>query len=301
VTTLPPTAPVPPLRCRFGGFELDEAACELRDGGAPVRLQPKELALLVHLVRHRGRAVTYDELRGAIWSGGRVGLTSVHRAVSRVRSVLRRGIFAEPAIRTHARLGYRFVAPVEEGQDLAGDGAPPTVARVAVVAAQFVAGKRLAPQTWMAALQAARIVSTAIVTRFGGTTTTTTGHGVLAHFAGAGAADAALRAAWALVEAVKGTTLAIRIGIHADAATVIRRDGEHARDVVVGEAPAGALRVRECARPSWIVVSDAHFRELTVTVRTMPLPRRGGSPVRRVLAVGRSGSEEASKMRVRNR
>jgi DNA-binding winged helix-turn-helix (wHTH) protein len=276
------------LRCRFGGFVLDEAARELRDAEGALDLQPKELALLVHLVRHRERVVRYEELRETIWSrgSGSVKPGSVHRAVSRVRTVLRRGASAEPPIRTHARLGYRFVAPVEDEPPAENDRTLTRVAHVAVVAVQFVAAKRLAPDAWLAALQTARAVSTAIVARFGGTTTAATGHGVLAHFTRpkASAADVALGAARALADAVRGMPLGVRIGIHADAATLIRR-GTPARDLAVGEATAGALRVREHARPGWIVVSDELLGELGPSVRSVALRRRGrGRPAHRVLA-----------------
>lgn len=247
---------VPGLRCRFGGLELDEAAHELRHVAGPIPLQPKELALLVHLVRHRERVVSYGELQQTLWSGSSATAAAIHRAISRLRTALRCGSFPQPPIRTHAGLGYRFVAAVDAPPDLEEEQAPATLAQVAVVAVQFVARWRLDPETWLAELERVRTAAAAAVARFGGSMTAT-GHGVLAYFTGSDMpmADAALQAARTLVDSVRDSTLAVRIGIHVDAAMLVHRAGALACDVAVGEATAGALRARELARPNSIVIS----------------------------------------------
>src|ERR1043165_2083307 len=51
----------------FHDFELAESSFELRRGGRPVRIQPKALKLLLHLVTHRHRAVTARELLASLW------------------------------------------------------------------------------------------------------------------------------------------------------------------------------------------------------------------------------------------
>lgn len=47
---------------RFLEFEMDLASSELRRGGSPVRIQRKPPAFLEHLVRHRDRVVSKQEL-----------------------------------------------------------------------------------------------------------------------------------------------------------------------------------------------------------------------------------------------
>ena len=106
---------------RFGEFELEETRRELRLRGREIALQPRVFDLLLHLVKQRDRLVTKDELLAALWPDVIVVDGAVHRAVSLARSALRQGKLAD-AIRTHARLGYRFCV------DVVGEEAAETVA-----------------------------------------------------------------------------------------------------------------------------------------------------------------------------
>jgi len=98
---------------RFAEFELDPARRELRLRGREVVLQPRVLDLLLYLVDHRDRVVTKDELLEALWPGVIVADGALHRAVSLARSALQQG-GTQQAIRTQARVGYRFCAEVNE-------------------------------------------------------------------------------------------------------------------------------------------------------------------------------------------
>ncbi len=101
------------MQFRFGVFELDEEARELRRAGEPVRIQPKPFELLRLLLRERDRVVSFDELRAALWPETVVSPASLNRAVTHARRALadtRRGRL----IRSVPRRGYRFVAAVEE-------------------------------------------------------------------------------------------------------------------------------------------------------------------------------------------
>jgi DNA-binding winged helix-turn-helix (wHTH) protein len=98
---------------KFGDFELDRAQRELRLSGREVVLQPRVLDVLLFLVDHRDRVVTKDELLEALWPGVVVADGAVHRAVSLARSALQQGGM-ENAIRTQARVGYRFCVDVAE-------------------------------------------------------------------------------------------------------------------------------------------------------------------------------------------
>lgn len=92
---------------RFGDFELDPGAHELRLGGRAVTLQPRVFSMLAFLVENHDRVVDKDELLSAIWPGVIVTDASLQRAISLARSALRKGGLAE-AIRTYSRRGYRF-------------------------------------------------------------------------------------------------------------------------------------------------------------------------------------------------
>ena len=50
----------------FGECELDEELYQLRRRGAVIKVEPKVFDLLVHLVRHRDRVVSKDDLLDAI-------------------------------------------------------------------------------------------------------------------------------------------------------------------------------------------------------------------------------------------
>src|SRR6202158_181478 len=52
---------------RFGVFEVDLTAGELRKNGARIRLQEKPFQVLTALLLNQGQVVTRDELREKIW------------------------------------------------------------------------------------------------------------------------------------------------------------------------------------------------------------------------------------------
>lgn len=106
---------------RFGDFELDRGAGELRLGGREVALQPRVFQLLAYLVGNRDRVIDKEELLSAIWPGLVVTDASLQRAISLVRTALRDGGL-EDAIRTYARRGYRFCV-----DSTYGDGVENTV------------------------------------------------------------------------------------------------------------------------------------------------------------------------------
>ena len=91
---------------RFGDFELDHGAGELRLRGREVALQPRVFGLLSFLVKNRDRVVDKEELLSAVWPGMIVTDASLQRAISLARSALREGGFDE-AIRTPSGAGSR--------------------------------------------------------------------------------------------------------------------------------------------------------------------------------------------------
>src|SRR5262245_19550022 len=66
-TVLPTMADHPPHLLRFGAFELDVRAGELRRAGALVRLQGQPLALLALLAGRAGDVVSREEIQAALW------------------------------------------------------------------------------------------------------------------------------------------------------------------------------------------------------------------------------------------
>ncbi len=96
----------------FGEYELDEERFELRRSGCPVEVQPKVLAILLHLVRHRDRVVSKKDLLAAVWPDTVVTENSVARAVSLARLAVGDRVAKPVAIVNVARRGYAFRIPV---------------------------------------------------------------------------------------------------------------------------------------------------------------------------------------------
>ncbi|MCR9097333.1 MAG: winged helix-turn-helix domain-containing protein [bacterium] len=99
---------------RFRRFELDPETYHLSRDGRPVALRPKAFDLLAHLVAHRHRVVSREELVRVVWGHTNVGPGSLSGLVNELRTALEEPAGEAGSIRTvHAR-GYQFVAPVED-------------------------------------------------------------------------------------------------------------------------------------------------------------------------------------------
>lgn len=104
-----------PRVLRFGVFELDRTAGELRKQGRLVALTGQPLRVLDLLASNAGRVVTRDELQRAIWGDDthvdfEAGLST---CINQVRSALGDRAASPRFVETLPRRGFRFVAPVE--------------------------------------------------------------------------------------------------------------------------------------------------------------------------------------------
>jgi DNA-binding winged helix-turn-helix (wHTH) protein len=100
---------------RFGVFEVDLSAGELRRQGLRIRLQNQPFQILAMLVQRPGDIVTREELRDRIWPA-EVFVDydkSLSKAVNKVREALGDSPDNSRFIETLARRGYRFLVPVE--------------------------------------------------------------------------------------------------------------------------------------------------------------------------------------------
>jgi len=108
---------------RFGLYEADAAAGELRKNGRKLKLQEQPFRVLVLLLERPGAVVTREEVRQALWPADTFvdfdhGLNT---AVNKLRDALDDAASNPRFIETLARRGYRFIAPVEL---VGGDPAP---------------------------------------------------------------------------------------------------------------------------------------------------------------------------------
>jgi non-specific serine/threonine protein kinase len=96
----------------FDGYEVDTSLFELRLRGAVIRLQPKPLDLLLHLLENRARVVLKSELLAHVWPGVSVTENALAQAICAVReAVAESGPDAIVCVRSR---GYRFTRPVAE-------------------------------------------------------------------------------------------------------------------------------------------------------------------------------------------
>ena len=99
---------------RFGVFELDPRAGELRKKGMKIRLQEQSFQILTLLLQRPGGVVTREELQKRLWPGDTfVDFDhSINAAVRRLRAALDDDAGSPLFIETLPRRGYRFVVPV---------------------------------------------------------------------------------------------------------------------------------------------------------------------------------------------
>jgi TolB-like protein/DNA-binding winged helix-turn-helix (wHTH) protein/Tfp pilus assembly protein PilF len=103
-----------PARLRFGVFELDRRAGELRKHGVRLRLQEQPFQVLAMLLERPGETVTREELRNRLWTAETfVDFDhGVNKAVNRIRDALGDSATSPRFVETVARRGYRFIADV---------------------------------------------------------------------------------------------------------------------------------------------------------------------------------------------
>jgi eukaryotic-like serine/threonine-protein kinase len=100
---------------RFGPFQLDLRAGELRRNGIKVRVPDQSIKVLEMLVEHSGEVVTREELHEQLWPNGTIVEfdRSINAAVKRLRQALEDTAEAPKFIETLPRRGYRFLMAVD--------------------------------------------------------------------------------------------------------------------------------------------------------------------------------------------
>src|SRR5215470_10292572 len=102
-------------RFRFGEFELDISAYELRRGGQPVHLERHPMDLLILLVERRRQLVSRADIAKRLWDPTvfvdvEMG---VNTAIRKLRQALRDSRESPAFVETISGKGYRFIAPVK--------------------------------------------------------------------------------------------------------------------------------------------------------------------------------------------
>ena len=101
---------------RFGVFQINLAARELRKHGVRVRLPGQPFCILSILLEKAGQVITREEMRQRLWSSDTfVDFEhSLNSAIKKLRHALGDSPENSRYVETVPRVGYRFIAPVEQ-------------------------------------------------------------------------------------------------------------------------------------------------------------------------------------------
>ena len=162
------TSVTPPAQTvRFGLFELDVRAGELRKRGIKVPLQGLPVQVLTILLEKPGDVVTRDELRTRLWPADTfVDFDhSLHNAIARLREALGENANSPRFVETLPRRGYRFIGQVEAPVSEAGG--PGDIAQIATRREESAAiadsASRWAPRRLSLAAVAALVGNTRLI------------------------------------------------------------------------------------------------------------------------------------------
>ena len=102
------------LRYLFGECALDPDRRELRRGTDLVSIEPQVFDLLLHLIRHRDRVVSKDDLLESVWHGRAISESALFNRINAARSAVGDTGERQGLIKTLPRRGLRFVGAVRE-------------------------------------------------------------------------------------------------------------------------------------------------------------------------------------------
>ena len=116
--------------CRFGVYEFNLRAHELRKHGVQVRLRGQPFDLLALLLERPGEVVSREEMQARLWPGDTFVdfERSLNSAIRKLRAVLGDSPERPMYLETIPRVGYRFIAPVQLLAPEAASAAAPPVA-----------------------------------------------------------------------------------------------------------------------------------------------------------------------------
>jgi TolB-like protein/DNA-binding winged helix-turn-helix (wHTH) protein/cytochrome c-type biogenesis protein CcmH/NrfG len=112
---------------RFATFEVDLRAGEVRKGGLRLKLGGQPFQVLAILLERPGELVTREELQKRLWADTFVDVDhNLNTAINKIREILGDSAENPRFVETLARRGYRFIAPVDVGEETRAGQAKPT-------------------------------------------------------------------------------------------------------------------------------------------------------------------------------
>jgi DNA-binding winged helix-turn-helix (wHTH) protein len=109
---------------KFGDFELDFDAFQLRRQGSAVKMESLPLRLLMLLIERNGQLVSRNEIATALWGEGVFvdAEQGINTAVRKIRLALQDAPEEPRFLQTVVGKGYRFLA--SEVTEVSGSGHP---------------------------------------------------------------------------------------------------------------------------------------------------------------------------------
>ncbi len=102
---------------RFTSCTVDPAARVLTRAGELQHLEPQAYDVLAHLLRHRDRVVTKEELLDTVWGGQWVSESALATRIKEIRRATGDTGDVQSIVRTIRGHGYQFVATVSDDED----------------------------------------------------------------------------------------------------------------------------------------------------------------------------------------
>ena len=102
------------MRYRFDDCEVDTTRFELRRAGEAVHVEPQVFDVLGHLLEHRDRVVSKEELLDAVWGDQFVSESALTTRIKQLRQAVGDDGRAQRVVRTAFGRGYQLVAEVTE-------------------------------------------------------------------------------------------------------------------------------------------------------------------------------------------
>ncbi len=101
------------FQASFNGFHIDSSSGVRHKKAGEIKLQAKELSVLVELILNAGKLVTKEDLIQSVWGDASVSDSSIARCISEIKSQLK---MADPGSDTLIRMvygkGYKFIGNV---------------------------------------------------------------------------------------------------------------------------------------------------------------------------------------------
>jgi TolB-like protein/DNA-binding winged helix-turn-helix (wHTH) protein/tetratricopeptide (TPR) repeat protein len=160
---------------RFGAFEVDPRARQLRKHGVRLKLFGQSFEILLMLIEKPGEVITREQMRKRIWAEDTfVDFEhSLNTAIKNLRRVLSDSAESPTFVETLPRVGYRFLArveveevapakPIEEVQRLAEPVSSPEPVETTAVAGSSRAGWTRFGGPWQISIASVAILAVAL-------------------------------------------------------------------------------------------------------------------------------------------